>query len=134
MVLRRWGLTVPGNLYVANNFHSTVTVYAPGSTSVLMTVSSGVNQPDALVFSPYGSYFVGNTGNNTVTVYDPGRNDVRADGIPGHQRSRRDRLRALRPRTLKRSAARRRRISSKTRSAFGVRQDVGLFPKLMSFI
>ncbi|MGA8533626.1 MAG: hypothetical protein WB615_05915 [Candidatus Tumulicola sp.] len=41
-----------GNLYVANDYHSSVTVYAPGSKSVLRTISKGVNWLVALAFAP----------------------------------------------------------------------------------
>ena len=40
------------NLYVANLGSNTVTVYAPGHTAVLRTISAGVNGPYALTFGP----------------------------------------------------------------------------------
>jgi hypothetical protein len=39
-----------GNLYVANEY--TVTVYAPGSDSVLLTISEGIHGAAALAFGP----------------------------------------------------------------------------------
>jgi DNA-binding beta-propeller fold protein YncE len=45
-----------GNLYVANfgsaSSTGNVTVYAPGSTKVLRTISIGVDYPNALAFRP----------------------------------------------------------------------------------
>jgi hypothetical protein len=41
-----------GNLYVANYYGNTVTVYAPYHTAVLRTISAGVNNPEALSFGP----------------------------------------------------------------------------------
>jgi DNA-binding beta-propeller fold protein YncE len=84
---------VGGNLYVANygcfsgpscspTVPSTVTVYAPGSTSVLRTISQGVNTPAALAIDGTGNLYVANPadypskGPSTVTVYAPGSNTV----------------------------------------------------------
>jgi sugar lactone lactonase YvrE len=69
------------NLYVANHNGSTgflggnVTVYAPGKTKVLRTISQGVSLPDALAFDS-GYLYVAND-NNTVTIYAPGKTTVR---------------------------------------------------------
>ncbi|MGB8908716.1 MAG: hypothetical protein WCC84_08190 [Candidatus Cybelea sp.] len=41
-----------GNLYVTNTAGNTVTVYAPGSTSVLRTISQGMSESSALAFAP----------------------------------------------------------------------------------
>ena len=66
-----------GNLYVANNFPKTkgrrhivkcdgetgiwtVTVYAPGSTQPLRTISKGPCFPDALAFDSSGNLYVAN--------------------------------------------------------------------------
>lgn len=49
-----------------------MTVYAPGSTSVLRTISHGLKNPASLLFDPNGSLFVGSFGNNTVAEYAPG--------------------------------------------------------------
>jgi DNA-binding beta-propeller fold protein YncE len=59
-------------LYVADSNHSTVTVYASGSTRELRTISMGVSRPSALAVDPNGDLYVANRGNNTVTVYAPG--------------------------------------------------------------
>jgi YVTN family beta-propeller protein len=53
-----------------------VTVYAPGSKTLLRTISQGVNAPDALAFGRTGNLFVANTGNNSVTAYAPESNTV----------------------------------------------------------
>jgi YVTN family beta-propeller protein len=47
------GLNAAGsNLYVANANNDTVTVYAPGSNTVLRTISQGVSSPYTLKFGP----------------------------------------------------------------------------------
>ncbi|MEO6834487.1 MAG: NHL repeat-containing protein [Candidatus Tumulicola sp.] len=80
-----------GNLYAANAAcpttfcihnheykHSTVTVYAPGSQSVMRTIRRGLNYAYRLAFDSSGNIYVanhfGNSGN--VTVYAPGSTDV----------------------------------------------------------
>ncbi len=85
-----------GNLYVANfgcpsssctpSVPSTVTVYAPGSKSVLRTISKGVIYPAALTFDGSGNLYVGNDGcgssscspsiPSTVSIYAPGSTSV----------------------------------------------------------
>ena len=71
------------NLYVADylnesgkgksEFGHKVTVYAPGSTKVLRTITKGVLGPDALAFDGLGNLYVANAdvreGAGTVTVY-----------------------------------------------------------------
>ena len=64
------------NLYVANYFGNTVTVYAPGSAAVLRTISAGVSGPFALAVGGSGNLFVANASGNTVTVYAPGSTAV----------------------------------------------------------
>ena len=59
-----------GNLYVANlgcttpsclgSVQSTVTVYAPGETSVLRTITEGISFPEALAFDAAGNLYVAN--------------------------------------------------------------------------
>jgi hypothetical protein len=49
-----------------------VTVYAPGLTSVLRTISKGVKGPRALAFDGSGNLYIANFTNNTVTEYAPG--------------------------------------------------------------
>jgi sugar lactone lactonase YvrE len=56
-----------GNLHVADDVASTVTVYAPGSTKPSRTIRTGVNRPMALAFDAAGNLFVGNK--SSVTVY-----------------------------------------------------------------
>jgi DNA-binding beta-propeller fold protein YncE len=46
-----------------------VTVYAPGSKSVLRTISQGLNDPGALAFDGSGNLYVANITGNAVTVY-----------------------------------------------------------------
>jgi sugar lactone lactonase YvrE len=75
-----------GNLYVANDgcpasscghvVPSTVTVYAPGSTKVLRTITTTVDQPFALAFDSSGNLYVANYNANSVTVYAPGSTKV----------------------------------------------------------
>jgi DNA-binding beta-propeller fold protein YncE len=68
------------NLYVANYLNNDVTVYAPGETSPLQTISQGVGGPHALAFG--GRYlYVANDGSyspyaSTVTAYAPDSNKV----------------------------------------------------------
>jgi sugar lactone lactonase YvrE len=70
-----------GSLYVANcGFNcgtktGSVTVYAPGSGSVLRTISQGVSVPNALGFDGSGNLYVVNY-NKTVTVYASGSTSV----------------------------------------------------------
>jgi sugar lactone lactonase YvrE len=70
------GASKNGDLYVANATANTVTVYVPGSDSVLRTISQGVNGPDALAFDGAGDLYVANAGANTVTVYAAGTSSV----------------------------------------------------------
>ncbi|MGA8534919.1 MAG: hypothetical protein WB615_12500, partial [Candidatus Tumulicola sp.] len=65
-----------GNLYVANGGGNTVTAYAPGSGTVLRTISQGVNVPAGLAFDGSGNLYVANGGANTVTVYAPGSGTI----------------------------------------------------------
>jgi hypothetical protein len=68
-----------GDLYVANfaTVASNVTVYAPGSTKVLRTISQGVSDPSALTIGPSDYLYVANTDPaspaSTVTEYAPGK-------------------------------------------------------------
>jgi hypothetical protein len=57
-------------LAVANSSANTVTLYAGGSTSLLATVSSGISNPQALVFDAAGDLFVAGLP-ATVTEYAP---------------------------------------------------------------
>jgi hypothetical protein len=57
-------------LAVANSAANTVTLYAGGSTSLLTTVSSGVTNPQALVFDPAGDLFVASIP-GSVSEYAP---------------------------------------------------------------
>ncbi len=59
------------NLYVAN-FAGKVTIYAPGSESVLRTIVRGVNSPYALAFDTSRNLLVGDIGPHLVRVYAPG--------------------------------------------------------------
>ncbi len=75
-----------GYLYVGNgnNYSSkgnTVTVYAPGSTTVLRTISQGISEPNAAAFDGSGNLYVANTAwvrndQASVTVYAPGSGSV----------------------------------------------------------
>jgi YVTN family beta-propeller protein len=72
--------TAGANLYVANIYAGTVTVYAPGSNKVLQTISQGLNGPWRLAFGRFGSLFVANLGHDTrtesVAVYARGSNKL----------------------------------------------------------
>jgi hypothetical protein len=57
-------------LAVANSSANTVTLYAGGSTSLLATVSSGITNPQALVFDAAGDLFVAGLP-ASVTEYAP---------------------------------------------------------------
>jgi hypothetical protein len=65
------------NLYVAN-FYSPgiVTVYSPGKTSVLRTISHGMKDPRRLAFDASSNLYVSNADSNTVSVYLPGKTSV----------------------------------------------------------
>ncbi len=84
-----------GNLYVTNAgcpvscspyVPSTVTVYAPGKTSVLRTISQGIYVPTALAFDGSGKLYVANYGCESsscspsvpfaVTVYPAGKTSL----------------------------------------------------------
>ena len=60
------------NLYVANTYGNTVTVYAAGSIKVLRTISQGVSTPIVLAFDSSDNLYVANQQANTVTVYPSG--------------------------------------------------------------
>jgi hypothetical protein len=54
-----WRLTLP-KISVANYGGATVTVYAPGSKSVLRTISKGVRSPYVVAFDNSGDLYVAN--------------------------------------------------------------------------
>lgn len=58
------------NLYVAN-FH-TVTVYAPGGTSPMLTIKNGVNFPTGLTVDAAGTVYIANSRRQTITEYPKG--------------------------------------------------------------
>jgi hypothetical protein len=59
------------NLYVANFVGNSVSVYAPGKTSPLRTISKGIAGARALAFDAAQNLYVANFSANTVTVYAP---------------------------------------------------------------
>ena len=71
-----------GNLYVMNGYPTnTITVYAPGSESVLRTISKGIDDPVGLALDGSSNLYVTNFDGGTqqcgtVTVYAPGSNAV----------------------------------------------------------
>ncbi|HEY1656600.1 MAG TPA: hypothetical protein VGF86_15965 [Candidatus Tumulicola sp.] len=71
-----------GNLYVANKAANTVTVYSPGSDTVLKTLQ-GFDGPDALKFDAHGNLYVANYQGNTVSDVPIGRGKARtiSDGV-----------------------------------------------------
>ena len=64
------------NLYVANDGighgAGSVTVYAPGTTKPLQTITKGVNYPTSIAFDAEANLYVSNFNTSTVTVYAPG--------------------------------------------------------------
>jgi streptogramin lyase len=63
-----------GNLYVANNGNSTVTVYPPGATSPSQTYSQGLSYPLYPIVDSSGNLWV--SGNGTVIEYLKGSTSV----------------------------------------------------------
>ena len=65
------------NLYVVNYTGNTVTVYAPGKTSVKRTISKHLKTPVTMVFDRAGNLYVANYygggGKGHICVYSPGR-------------------------------------------------------------
>jgi hypothetical protein len=70
-----------GNLYVANESFeggppSSITVYAPGSNTLLRTITDGVSSPWSMAFDQAGHLYVANRFINTVTMYSPGSSEL----------------------------------------------------------
>jgi hypothetical protein len=63
-------LDANGNLYVANEKGSSVTVYSPGSSTPALTITQDVKKPHGLQFDPAGELNVLNV--TDVAVYEPG--------------------------------------------------------------
>ena len=64
-----------GYLYVANYAANTITVYAPGASSVLRTISSGIQSPYRIIFDTAGNLYVANNSTqfgSSIVVYAPG--------------------------------------------------------------
>lgn len=66
-----------GNLYVANNGNSTITVYPPGMTSPSATYSTGVDAPSGVAVGADGTLYVANESGGgsyagTITEYPSG--------------------------------------------------------------
>ncbi len=64
--------TSAGYLYVANNKGGSVTVYAPGKTSVSRSITRGIGDPLAMAFDRSGTLYVVN--GKSVSVYSRGAN------------------------------------------------------------
>lgn len=66
-----WGLYIDDkqNLYVSNQYESTVGVYPPGATEPSLTYSQDLNRPLYCIADQYGDLFVGNANNGTVVEY-----------------------------------------------------------------
>ncbi|HEY3675817.1 MAG TPA: hypothetical protein VGK84_07460, partial [Candidatus Tumulicola sp.] len=65
-----------GDLYVSNS--SNVTEYAAGTSALLRTIATGIDQPGALAIDSNGDLYVANVGNtaiygNSVTVFPSGK-------------------------------------------------------------
>ena len=58
-----------GTFYVSNKGANTVTLYHPGSTSLLRTISNGISKPQAL--ASHSSLYVANYGTSSIGVYSP---------------------------------------------------------------
>ena len=66
-----------------------MTEYAPGKTSLLRTITQGVNKPYGLAIGSAGYLFVANFANNTVTEYPPGKTSLLrtiSQGVSGPMR------------------------------------------------
>jgi hypothetical protein len=50
-----------GNLYVANMYGDTVTIYAPGATTPKATLSNGINSPTDVRVDAFGNLYVSNS-------------------------------------------------------------------------
>lgn len=61
------------NVYASNAGNNTVTAYAPGSTTPLITISGGINTPTGITVDSAGTVYAANVGNNTVTEYPAGQ-------------------------------------------------------------
>jgi NHL repeat len=61
-----------GDLYVANDGNSTVTVYRAGSSSPRLTISTGISDPYGIAVDSKGNVFVSNLNTNAVTGYKAG--------------------------------------------------------------
>ena len=61
------------NLYVTNQGNYTIAVYAPGTTTPSLEISSGVEDPTGLVVGADGTVYCANVGNSTVTEYPEGQ-------------------------------------------------------------
>ncbi|HEV3090014.1 MAG TPA: hypothetical protein VGX91_01075 [Candidatus Cybelea sp.] len=65
-----------GNLYVANNYANTVTVYAPGQTKPHQTIADGLNGPVDVKVDAFGNVYVANApaagGQNYIVKYSQG--------------------------------------------------------------
>ena len=73
-IIYRPASVTKNNLYVSNSANSTVTVYSPGSTSVLRRIY-GLGGCGSLAFDGFGNLYVA-SGHNSVTVYAPGSDRV----------------------------------------------------------
>ena len=63
---------------MANYSNNTVTKYAPGSTAIAATYTTGVNGPHALAFDSSGNLYVANSNDDTVSKFGPGSTTVSA--------------------------------------------------------
>jgi hypothetical protein len=69
------------SLYVADAVHNVVSVYPPGDSKPIRTVTAGISAPSGIFFRDYRAY-VANAGNNTVTIYDNVGNLIRTLNVP----------------------------------------------------
>lgn len=72
------------NIYVANFYNSTVTVYDRKNYALIRTISQGVLAPDALAFDGLGNLYVASDSGAGISVYAPGGSQpIRAvtDGV-----------------------------------------------------
>jgi serine/threonine protein kinase, bacterial len=77
-----WGVAVDGSgqLYVANSFANTITVYAANAhknaapVATIAGTYTGLNQPSGLALDPSGNLYVANYAGNSIEVFAPGSN------------------------------------------------------------
>ena len=70
-----------GNVFVANHAGTTVSEFAPGSTTPTATLT-GLSEPYRMIFDAAGNLYVGNYGNGTVSMFAAPTAPERVDTAP----------------------------------------------------